>query len=222
MADTGTTPDEAVQVRFYIEGEHSVAAYARLFAALDDFYDDCALLQQLSEIDVAAMSNDQRGAVRDVLALAMGVWNKGKINPPRSVRDVMKFSSVLWEEGFIAPPEPLWLQAISAASPGSVDLLGLGKILEQIRLGLVDRKQRKKDKAYRDDAEKEQLRLENLLREIEAAQKVVDLASSLGLPNEEALALVRRTLAPGAAALLEAQDDTGFGRELPEGALPSS
>ena len=50
---------------------------------------------------------------------------------------------------------------------------------------MSDRHERRKDREYREDAEREKLAFENRMRELKVINEEIELADKLGLPREE-------------------------------------
>jgi hypothetical protein len=62
----------------------------------------------------------------------------------------------------IVPEEQLQLNSVVIRSPGFWEFLGTLNPVQQLRLYLNDRHERRKDKEYREPADRERLQLENL------------------------------------------------------------
>ncbi len=74
---------------------------------------------------------------------------------------------------------------IRFASDGHWDILGLGSVLEVIRKGINDHEERKKDRAYRNEAEQTRLDLENGARVQDLLERTIATMRTLGLSEEE-------------------------------------
>jgi len=92
----------------------------------------------------------------------------------------------------IAPEDRLLLAQIHVASPGWLSIFGKESVLEVIRKYLRDRHERRQDRAYREPAERERLRLDNMRRRLEvqrlAWEMVKDQAEMLrrhGVPEAD-------------------------------------
>jgi hypothetical protein len=75
-----------------------------------------------------------------------------------------------------------------------------------IRLGLNDRHERKKDKAYREKHENERMRLENRLLQSKVFASQLEVLKELGLSDEEKAVLKNRLLHAPFDALALTQD----------------
>jgi len=86
----------------------------------------------------------------------------------------------------------LILKSANLSSPGFLEFLGSIFSLEQIRLYLQDRHERRKDKKYREDAEERGLILDNDLKEAKLIQEQIKIAKSLGATDEDLKPLLQR------------------------------
>jgi hypothetical protein len=82
----------------------------------------------------------------------------------------------------LAPEDELSLFAASIHSPGIWDFLGKWNPLEFLLQILKDQHERRKDRSYREAAERKKLELENRLLENKIIAERIEIASQLGLP----------------------------------------
>lgn len=81
--------------------------------------------------------------------------------------------------------DQLILKSVELHSPGFWEVVGNLNPLETLRKTLGDVHERRKDREYREAAEKRKLDLENRLRETELMQKQVDLLKSIGATDAD-------------------------------------
>src|SRR5262249_7774964 len=70
-------------------------------------------------------------------------------------------------------------------SPGFCDFVGKLNPLEVIRVAVNDAHERRKDREYKEPAEKRKLELENALLESQVLKQRVELAKSMGATDEQ-------------------------------------
>ena len=110
------------------------------------------------------------------------------------------------------PPEFLWrekrlvLQTARFESPGFWEFLGKLNPLEQIRLYLNDRHERRKDNEYRKRQEEEAADWAIEAQKTEVMRKKVELAKEMGATDEEIRMLFRSAVEPSLQRLFDAQD----------------
>jgi hypothetical protein len=85
----------------------------------------------------------------------------------------------------ILPRDRLVLNAAEMKSPGYWDFLGKLNPLEVTRQYLQDRHERRKDREYREAAEKRRLDLENTLLENKVIKERIEIAKNLGATEED-------------------------------------
>jgi len=189
--------DESRQkIRFEIEGLWSAEEMGRFFLFLSELYNLRLFLELLRE---EARDLDRfyeligpgpfdyrrgrrltrRGLYPWAFGLAAGlppIWNEAQIGSLSAL---------------IEPEERLDVRRISYASPGSVDLIGIGAIVGHVKdftLKLIDRqdsKQQRKLSEERAELENDRVRIEN-------ARSFVALARDLGYTDSELRQLVAR------------------------------
>ena len=81
--------------------------------------------------------------------------------------------------------QQLVLAAVSLQSPGFWDFIGNLNPLEVLRQYLNDRHERRKDRQYRESAEKRRLRLENLKLENQVIKERIEIARNLGANDRD-------------------------------------
>jgi hypothetical protein len=107
---------------------------------------------------------------------------------------------------FVPASDQLVLSAVRLASPGSWDFLGQLNPFEVLRKYLCDRHERRKDKEYRESAEKRRLALENLSLENKVISDRVKLAKELGATNRDLAPLLNELIFKPLTALDQSQD----------------
>lgn len=86
---------------------------------------------------------------------------------------------------FVPASEQLILSAVRLSSPGSWDFLGALNPLEVLRKAINDRHERRKDKEYRESAEKRRLELENQILGTELISRRIAVARELGATKRD-------------------------------------
>jgi hypothetical protein len=86
----------------------------------------------------------------------------------------------------------LILKSVELHSPGSWEFLGKLNPLETIRQYLQDRHERRKDRQYKEPAEKRSMALDNLLRENQVLSGQIDNARKLGATDEDLKPMLER------------------------------
>jgi hypothetical protein len=76
--------------------------------------------------------------------------------------------------------EPLVVNRVVLESPGFWEFVGALNPLEVLRKYLNDRHERRKDREYREGAERRQLEIENALGELEVLRRIADLEREFG------------------------------------------
>ena len=100
----------------------------------------------------------------------------------------------------------LIIEAVRLESPGFWDFLGKLNPLEVTRKYLNDRHERRKDREYRESAERRKLELENLKLENEVIRERIDMARSVGVSEKE-LSPLFDTLVANPLRLLDRHQD---------------
>ncbi|MET0604710.1 MAG: hypothetical protein ABW167_22210 [Baekduia sp.] len=142
-------------LRFTFEAPVQVDQFAEALRALDQAYQSLLDYQRrLSRAEQLAAS-EKLGPMLDELASA-------------DVRSEARL-------GLLESHPSLRLVRIQAASPGVADLAGVGAGLEVFRQLMVDRDERRKDRSWREDQQRERAELENAMLRLEHARLEQDL-----------------------------------------------
>lgn len=102
--------------------------------------------------------------------------------------------------------EQLILSAVSLSSPGAWEFLGTLNPLEVLRNYLNDRHERRKDREYRESAERRHLALENLSLENRVISERVRLAKEIGATDRDLAPLLNELIYRPLVALDRYQD----------------
>jgi hypothetical protein len=102
--------------------------------------------------------------------------------------------------------ERLILSSVKLASPGFWEVLGTLNPLEVTRQYLNDRHERRKDRDYRESAEKRRLELENFSRETKLISEWISIAKEAGLTPREIAAMLKALVYDPLVALDHYQD----------------
>jgi hypothetical protein len=182
-------------IRFEIEGPWSADDMGGLFLALSDLYDLRLLLELLSDewriIDRYYDEFLQRYPFpsrrrRRFLSLGPFPWEAGlfgAILPTLDEAHLTRLSQVL------DPDERLAVRRVNYASPGSIDLVGIGAVVGHVKdfaIKMIERHDTKRQRELSD----ERAALENDRMRIENARNFVALARDLGYTETEIRRLV--------------------------------
>ena len=110
-------------------------------------------------------------------------------------------------ELYIPSSERLIMKAVRLSSPGVWEFLGALNPLEVIRKSLNDLHERRKDREYREAAERERLELENALLESEVLSQRIKIAKELGATDRELALLMNKFVFEPLKALRRHQID---------------
>ena len=161
---------EQSRLRVHGEGDVEVELVAAFLSDLEHAYDSALLFD--------ATIDGMRRAARDFpfprypFALDFG-WPPGR----RGVRRTRDWPPTPEEvASFVPRSEQLVLSAVSLASPGFWEFLGTLNPLEILRKYLNDRHERRKDRDYRESAERRRLELENLTLESRVLSERIRIA----------------------------------------------
>jgi hypothetical protein len=188
--------DESRQsLRFQIDGPWSAEDMGSLFLSLSDLYDLRLLLELFSDesrlIDRYYEEFFHRYPFpsrrrRRFLSLAPFPWEAGlfgAILPTLDEAHLSRLSQVL------DPDERLAVQRVRYASPGSIDLVGIGAVMGHVKdfaVKMIERHDNKRQRKLSD----ERAALENDRLRIENARNFVALARELGYTETEIRRLV--------------------------------
>lgn len=179
-------------VRFKIEGSWSAEEMGRLLVAISDLYDLRLLLELLNDewrlldryydefVHRFPFPSRRR---RRFLSIGPMPWDFAAVLPVLDEPHLTRISNLL------EPEERLQVRRVSYASPGSIDLVGIGAVVGHIKdfvLKLIEREDSKRSRELSD----EQMSLENDRRRIENARNFVALARDLGYTETEVRRLV--------------------------------
>ena len=111
----------------------------------------------------------------------------------RRKRGLGAFEEPASVSSLVRPSDRIVLLRVKLESPGEWDFLGKLNPLDVIRQWVADAHERRKDKEYREAAERERLRLENGILENQIIRERIQIARELGA-TEEVLAPVLNEL----------------------------
>lgn len=116
----------------------------------------------------------------------------------------------------VLPGDRLVMHAVSLRSPGFWEFLGKLNPLEVLRQYLNDRHERRKDREYRESAERERLIPENLERENKVLRDRIEIVKGLGATQQD-LAPLLNDLVHRPLLSLDRHQDAGIiaGAEFP-------
>lgn len=164
--------------------------------------------------------------MRDFLAALDMVYNYGYVallmlsDPELRSRELQKLDAEPERRfGRLVPPgERLLLYSAELQSPGFWSVFGNKSVLEQIRLYLNDRHERRKDREYREPAERKSLELDNKLKEAKVGlelgnllQQRIDLARETGASEDDIQLIVERFLSLPLRSLDQFEDQSVIG-----------
>jgi hypothetical protein len=93
---------------------------------------------------------------------------------------------------WVPKQDRLILKSVELHSPGSWEFLGKLNPLETIRQYLQDRHERRKDKQYKESAEKRGMELDNMLKENQVLSGQIDNARKLGATEKDLRPMLER------------------------------
>lgn len=111
-----------------------------------------------------------------------------------------------YADEMVSASERVVVVRVELASPGFWDLLGVSRALDVARQFLVDRDERKKDRAYRNREEERRLGLQNDILELERIRQQIEIGKEAGFTEDEIQILARRLLEPPLERLGDLQD----------------
>jgi hypothetical protein len=127
--------------------------------------------------------------------------------PRRAIRHARSWPPTSEEISSLIPrSSQLVVARVQLSSPGFWDVLGKLNPLEVIRQYLNDRHERRKDRDYRESAEKRQLTLENMKRENEVIAGRIKIARELGATDDDLAPLLNEFVYKPLTALDRHQD----------------
>jgi hypothetical protein len=192
---------EQARLRVYGQGDVEVELVAAYLTDLKHAYDSVLLFETIID--------GMRRAARDFpfprypFGLEFG-WPA----PRRAVRRTRDWPPTAEAvASFVPRTEQLILSAVSLASPGFWEFLGSLNALEVIRKWLNENHERRKDRVYRETAEKRKLNAENFQRETRAISERIQLAREIGATDRDLAPLLSELIYKPLVALDRYQDN---------------
>lgn len=195
-------PEEKARLRVGSYGHRPVVEVQLFLRAVEDSHDGCLaflnLLDRRADFHGSASVDPRRA-----LQLLQKSEREGRYGLVNQV---------------VGPDERLVVAQVAIASPGFWEFLGALNPLTFINDYLEGRHERRKDRAYREDAERRRMDLENQLLETRVVQERLQLATALGMnPRDQSDLLSRLAITP----LLELDEVAARGMAFPMSALPN-
>lgn len=171
---------EQARLRIHGQGEVEVELVSSYLTDLKHAYDSILVFE--SVIDGLRRASREFPFVWYPFNLSFGM----PLSLRSAVRRVRGWPPMPEEVSSYVPlSEQLILAGVRLSSPGSWDFLGNLNPLEVIRQYLNDRHERRKDREYRESAEKRRMILENLKLENEVISERVKVAKDLGATDRD-------------------------------------
>lgn len=183
---------EQARLKIYGYGEVEVELIIACLSDLKFAYDAISVF--ILEVDAP------RRAERDFPFSRYPFW------PGRSGRYFRETPPSSQMASFLPRSEHLVLNAVQLASPGFWEFLGSLIPLEVVRKYLSDRHEQRKDREYRESADKRRLRLENLSLENKVIRERIEIAKSLGATDSDLAPLLNSLIFRPLSALDQYQD----------------
>lgn len=195
-------PQEKGKLRVHGQGEIEVELIAAYLNDLKHAYDSVLVFESV----ISGLKRASREFPFPWYPLGMHIgWPLG---PRRAVRYVRDWPPTVEEISSLVPhSEQLVLSAVQLSSPGFWEFLGKLNALEVIRQYLNDRHERRKDREYRESAERRRLTLENLSLENRVLSERVRLAKELGASDQDLAPLLNELVYKPLTALDHHQDN---------------
>jgi len=139
--------------------------------------------------------NDLQNAYENIYALELLMSDikfsyKKKFNDYEGKRKTPALKPVYKTKQVVLPNDRLILYKANISSPGIWEFLASLNPLEQIRRYLCDRHERRKDKKWRENEERKQMQLDNLLTENAVVREKIEILEKLGFSEEQ----IRRSI----------------------------
>lgn len=194
-------PQEKGKLRVHGQGEVEVELITEYLGDLKHAYDSVLVFESV----IAGLIRASREIPFPWHPLGMHIgWPLG---PRRAVRYVRDWPPTAEEISSLVPhSEQLVLFAVQLSSPGFWEFLGKLNPLEVIRQYLNDRHERRKDREYRESAERRRLTLENLSLENRVLSERMRLAKELGASDQDLAPLLNELVYKPLTALDHHQD----------------
>jgi hypothetical protein len=191
---------EQSRLRVHGQGDVEVELVAAFLSDLKHAYDSVLLFD--ATIDGMRRAAREFPFPRYPFALDFG-WPPG----PRATRRTRDWPPTPEEvASFVPRAEQLVLSAVSLASPGFWEFLGTLNPLEVLRKYLNDRHERRKDRDYRESAERRRLELENLTLESRVLSERIRIAKEIGATDRDLAPLLNELIYKPLALLDRYQD----------------
>jgi hypothetical protein len=193
---------EQARLRVHGQGDVEVELVAAFLGDLKHAYDFILLFE--TTIDGMGRAARDFPFPRYPFSLDL-LWPPGR----RAVRRTRDWPPTAEEvASFVPRAEQLVLSAVSLASPGFWEFLGTLNPLEVLRKYLSDRHERRKDRDYRESAERRRLELENLSLESRVLSERIRMAKEIGATDRD-LAPLLNELIYKPLVLLDRYQDKG-------------
>lgn len=195
-------PEQRARLRVGSQGERRAAEVQQFLQAVEDAHDGMLAFLNLLDRE-ARQAASRRPDPREVVQYLGGArtieHGLGMANLPRD-----EMSSERIRRSLVSTDEQIVVTRVSLASPGLWEFLGALNPLTAINTYLEGRHERRKDREYRESADRTRLNLENERRDLEnqlletqVVQERLQLAQALGIyPQEQQLLLQRLAIDP--------------------------
>jgi hypothetical protein len=191
---------EQARLRVYGQGDLEVGLVAEFLLTSKRAYDSVLVF----DITIDRISREARYFPFPP-GFEFGLWPLGS---RRGLRPARSWPPASDEVSSLVPlSEQLTLTSISLTSPGFWEFLGTLNPLEVLRQYLKDRHERRKDREYRDSAERRRLMLENLTLENRILAERVRLAREMGASERDLAPLLNALVYRPLSALDRYQDE---------------
>jgi hypothetical protein len=175
------------RLRIHGQGEIEVERVTRYLSDLKYAYDSIVVFE--------AVIDGMERAVRDFpypfSRYLTGFFPGWPLTTRRAVQPVRDWPPSTQEIASLVPvSEELVMSAVKLASPGFWEFVGKLNPLEVLRQYLNDRHERRKDRDYRESAEKRRMRLENLSLENKVISERIKMAKEWGATDRDLAPLI--------------------------------
>ena len=173
-------PQEKGKLRVYGHGAIEVELIAAYLSDITHAYDSLLVFESV----ISSLKRASREFPFPWYPLGMYIgWPLG---PRRAVRYVRDWPPTAEEiSSLVLRSEQIVLSSVQLSSPGFWEFLGKLNALEVIRQYLNDRHERRKDREYRESAERRRLTLENLSLQNRVLSERLRLAKELGASDQD-------------------------------------
>jgi len=170
-------------LRIQGEGDAAVSDLRKYFVAVEQAYNALTIFDSIPVFRVVSFEHIRYGLPRLDWGLSF----------PELTRLLIQQRDL---SNLILPRDRLRLFAVQLSSPGFWQFLGKLNPLEVIRQFLQDRHERRKDREYREDADRHRLDLENAILENKVIKERIAIARKLGATDENLAPLLNRFIVP--------------------------